>query len=297
MEPKGKKGDVKRPAYVVASEPVGFDLIGADYLRDVEPGEVVVIDDTGLHSSRPFEPEPRRMCLFEYVYFARPDSQLGGADVYEVRKRCGERLLSEHPIAGASAADTVVVPVPDSGVPAAIGAAHQAGLPFEMGLIRSHYVGRTFIEPTQRIRHFGVKLKLNPNAAALRGKRVVVVDDSIVRGTTSRKLVGMLRGAGATEVHVRIASPPTAWPCFYGIDTPTRAELIAASHDVGEIRRYLRADSLGYLSLEGLVDAVNACESRAHATPRDSYCDACFTGRYPIAFDDAGGQRHLPLVP
>ncbi|MEQ9323608.1 MAG: phosphoribosyltransferase family protein, partial [Polyangiaceae bacterium] len=205
----------------------------------------------------------------------------------------------------ATAEDTVVVPVPDSGVPAAIGLSNHTGLPFDMGLIRSHYVGRTFIEPSQSIRNFGVRLKLNPNRAALRGKRVIVVDDSIVRGTTSRKLVGMLRGAGATEVHVRISSPPTSWPCYYGIDTPTRSELIAASHDVEEIRRYLRADSLGYLSLEGLVDAVHESELQSRQSddreveallPRDSYCHACFSGTYPVSFEGEGRPRQLRLV-
>jgi amidophosphoribosyltransferase len=287
--------------WVVASEPVAFELIGARYVRDVEPGELVIIDGAGVQSKRPFETRPRRACLFEHVYFARPDAQLGGADVYDVRKRCGARLVDEHPIEGATAEDTVVVPVPDSGVPAAIGLAQRAGLPFEVGLIRSHYVGRTFIEPQQSIRHFGVKLKLNPNHAALRDKRVVVVDDSIVRGTTSRKLVGMLRAAGAREVHVRISSPPVAWPCFYGIDTPTRAELIAASHGVDEIRRYLTADSLGYLSLAGLVDAVHAVESagrRGLPLARDSYCHACFSGEYAVPFAGAGDAegRQLRLI-
>jgi len=269
-------------AYVVASEPVAFDLIGAELLRDIEPGEMVVIDAQGLRSSRPFDSAPRRMCLFEYVYFARPDSTLGGASVYEVRRRCGARLWDEHPIDGATREDTIVVPVPDSGVPASIGLAQHAGLPFELGLIRSHYVGRTFIEPAQSIRHFGVKLKLNPNRGVLEGKRVLVVDDSIVRGTTSRKLIGMLRGGGAREVHVRIASPPVAWPCFYGIDTPTRSELIASSHTIDEIRRYLAADSVGYLSLDGLTDAVYGIEGRDRELPRDSYCHACFSGEYPV---------------
>ena len=305
MAPTGGEGANHKRAYVVSSEPASFDLIGAELLRDVEPGEMIVIDDRGLRSVRPFDTVPRRMCLFEYVYFARPDSELGGADVYDVRKACGRRLIEEHPVDGATAEDTVVVPVPDSGVPAAIGLSNHTGLPFDMGLIRSHYVGRTFIEPSQSIRNFGVRLKLNPNRAALRGKRVIVVDDSIVRGTTSRKLVGMLRGAGATEVHVRISSPPTSWPCYYGIDTPTRSELIAASHDVEEIRRYLRADSLGYLSLEGLVDAVHESELQSRQSddreveallPRDSYCHACFSGRYPVTFEGEGRPRQLRLV-
>ncbi|MBI4705325.1 MAG: amidophosphoribosyltransferase [Deltaproteobacteria bacterium] len=295
-----------KAAYVVASEPAAFDLVGAELLRDVEPGEILVIDADGLRSQRPFPSRRRRMCLFEYVYFARPDSRLAGAGVYDVRKACGRRLIEEHPVAGANAEGTVVCPVPDSGVPAAIGAAHRAGVPFEMGLIRSHYVGRTFIEPQQSIRHFGARLKLNPNADALRKKRVIVVDDSIVRGTTSRKLVGLLRAAGAREVHVRIASPPTRWPCFYGIDTPTRAELIASSHSVDEIRRYLTADSVGYLSLAGLVAAVREVEGRpasaadtsgAPSQPSfDGYCHACFSGSYPVPLSRADGPCQLRLV-
>ncbi len=295
LPPTSGAEGTKRPAYVVASEPAGFELIGAEPLRDIEPGEMLVIDDEGLHSSRPFEPQPRRMCLFEYVYFARPDSLLEGASVYEVRKLCGKKLIDEHPVEGAGADDTVVIPVPDSGVPAAIGLASHARLPYEMGLIRSHYVGRTFIEPSQSIRHFGVKLKLAPNRVALAGKRIIVVDDSIVRGTTSRKLVGMLRGAGAREVHVRISSPPTTWPCFYGIDTPTRSELIASSHSVEEIRRYLTADSLGYLSLDGLTAAVHEVERQAGRAD-SSYCHACFSGDYPVPVGDERPRRHLRVV-
>ncbi|MBW2529211.1 MAG: amidophosphoribosyltransferase [Deltaproteobacteria bacterium] len=296
----GEQGDPRpRPAYVVSSEPTSFDLIGAERLRDVEPGEMVVIDEGGVASSRPFETRRRRMCLFEYVYFARPDAVLDATSVYEVRKACGRRLFDEHPVEPGAAADVVVVPVPDSGVPAAVGLAAHAGVPFEMGLIRSHYVGRTFIEPQQSIRHFGVRLKLNPNAAALRGKRVIVVDDSIVRGTTSRKLVGMLRAAGAAEVHVRISSPPTQWPCYYGIDTPTRRELIAANHSVEEIRRFLTADSLGYLSLRGLVESVWECERQANPSrvgaSREGYCHACFSGEYPVELERAA-QRQLRLV-
>ncbi|MEM9695516.1 MAG: amidophosphoribosyltransferase [Myxococcota bacterium] len=302
LPPQGShQGGNKKRAYVVSSEPSSFDLIGAERLRDIEPGEMVVIDTTGIKSRRPFEERPRRMCIFEYVYFARPDAHIGGVDVYAVRKALGGRLVEEHPVHGASADDSVVIPVPDSGVPAAIGLAHRARLPFEMGLIRSHYVGRTFIEPSQSIRHFGVRLKLNPNAAALKDKRVIVVDDSIVRGTTSRKLVKMLRGAGAREVHVRISSPPTVWPCFYGIDTPTRSELIAASHSVEEICRYLGADSLGYLSLDGLVDTVHREEQRAvgddeEPPRRDAYCHACFSGEYPVPVGTANRPRQLRLV-
>lgn len=294
-----------RRGYAVSSEPSSFELIGVEHLRDLEPGEMIVVDEHGLHSSRPFDNAPRRTCVFEYVYFARPDSNIDGANVYEVRKLCGGKLFDEYPVEGASAEDTIVVPVPDSGVPAAIGLSQRAGLPFEMGLIRSHYVGRTFIEPQQSIRNFGVRLKLTPNAVALKGKRVIAVDDSIVRGTTSRKLVGMLRSAGAREVHVRISSPPTQWPCFYGIDTPTRAELIAASHDVDEICKYLTADSLGYLSLERLVDAVHevtlsqsagAQPEGAPARPRTSYCHACFSGDYAVPVNGPERPRQLRLV-
>jgi amidophosphoribosyltransferase len=235
------------------------------------------------------------MCLFEYVYFARPDATLENAGVYAVRKALGRRLGVEQPVARGD--DLVVVPVPDSGVPAAVGLAAELGAPFEMGLIRSHYVGRTFIEPQQSIRHFGVRLKLSPNRAVIEGKRVVVVDDSIVRGTTSRKIVRMVRDAGAREVHVRISSPPTAWPCYYGIDTPTRDELIASSHSVPEIASYLGADSLGYLSLEGLVESVRAVEGAAgrERPAADSYCHACFSGQYPIAVPQTKGRR-LNLV-
>jgi amidophosphoribosyltransferase len=235
------------------------------------------------------------MCLFEYVYFARPDATLDGAGVYAVRKALGRRLGVEQPVAAGD--DLVVVPVPDSGVPAAVGLAAEICAPFEMGLIRSHYVGRTFIEPQQSIRHFGVRLKLSPNRAVLEGKRVVVVDDSIVRGTTSRKIVRMVRDAGAREVHVRISSPPTAWPCYYGIDTPTREELIASRQTVPEIAAFLGADSLGYLSLEGLVESVREVEGAAtggEKPPKDSYCHACFSGEYAVPMPQATGRRlHL----
>ncbi len=270
-------------AHVVASEPPAFHLIGAEYVRDVEPGEVVVIGRHGLRSVRPFEPRPTKMCIFEYVYFARPDSSLNGISVYDVRKRLGRILAEEQP------ADVdVVIPVPDSGVASAMGFAEAQGLPFELGLIRSHYVGRTFIEPAQSIRHFGVRLKLSPVRPVLEGKRVAVVDDSIVRGTTSRKIVKMLRDAGAREVHLRISSPPTRWPCFYGIDTPSRGELIASSHSVDEIGRYITSDSLGYLSIEGLHRAVSG----------QGYCDACFSGDYPVPVreKDERAKAKLPIV-
>jgi amidophosphoribosyltransferase len=268
-----------KDAHVVASEPIAFDLIGAEYVRDVDPGEMLVIDSSGVKSIRlPDLPKPQR-CIFEYVYFARPDSKLNGRSVYEVRKELGRRLAREMP----TDAD-VVIPVPDSGVPAAIGYAGERKIPFEMGLIRSHYVGRTFIEPQESIRHFGVRLKLNPVENLLRGKRVVVIDDSIVRGTTSRKIIKMIRDAGAREVHLRISSPPTQWPCYYGIDTPTRRELIASSHSVDEIARYVTADSLAYLSLDGMLDAVTETGDATRDTDRSHFCHACFSGQYAIPF-------------
>jgi amidophosphoribosyltransferase len=287
---KMKRGD--RELSVVASEPTSFDLIGAEMVRDVRPGEVLVIDDDGVRSFFPFEPKPRAMCLFEYVYFARPDAMLEGASVYEVRKELGRKLAEEHPLAG-DQDDGVVVPVPDSGVPAAIGFAEASRLPFQMGLIRSHYVGRTFIEPQDSIRHFGVRLKLNPNRAVLQGKRVIVVDDSVVRGTTSRKIVKMVRDAGAREVHVRVSSPPTKWPCFYGIATPTREELIASSQSTEEIAKYLEADSVGYLTLDALI---NACDTVQGVPSRQAkYCHACFSGEYPVPVPKAPAHR-LRLV-
>ncbi len=275
--------------HVVASESVAFDLIDAELLRPIEPGEMVVIDKAGVRSSRPFAPKQKKACIFEYVYFARPDSNLGGTTVYAARRALGRKLADEHP-----AEVDVVVPVPDSGVPAAMGFAERSGAPFELGLIRSHYVGRTFIEPQASIRHFGVRLKLNPVGSVLRGKRVAVIDDSIVRGTTSRKIVKMIRDAGAKEVHMRVASPPTSWPCYYGIDTPTRRELIAASHTVDEIARYITADSLAYVSLEGMLDAVIGARGRA-ASP-DDFCHACFSGDYPVPFQPAGERRQLRLI-
>ncbi|UQA58727.1 amidophosphoribosyltransferase [Polyangium aurulentum] len=297
----GKMKHAGGEAIVVASEPTSFDLIGATYVRDLEPGEMLVVGPDGVRSSKPFAPQPRKLCIFEHVYFARPDSLIEGASVYEVRKALGRKLAEESPVPGGTdGGDVVVIPVPDSGLPAAIGFADRARAPFEMGLIRSHYVGRTFIEPQQSIRHFGVRLKLSPNRAALQGKRVIVVDDSIVRGTTSRKIVKMVRDAGAKEVHLRISSPPTRWPCFYGIDTPTRSELIAASHSIDEICKYVTADSVGYLSLEGLVTAVRSIERAAQTDGREpgqeTYCHACFSGAYPVAFAPAHKGRQLRLV-
>lgn len=258
-----------KDAWVVTSETTALALIDADFVRELEPGEVLVIDEKGVESSFPFEARRPARCIFELVYFARPDSQVFGQGVFGVRKQLGRRLAEEQPAPG-----DVVIAVPDSGVPAAMGYAEASGLRYDQGLIRSHYVGRTFIEPQQSIRHFGVKLKLAPIRTALEGKRVVVVDDSIVRGTTSRKIVKMLRDAGAREVHLRISSPPTAWPCFYGIDTPSRNELIAASHTVEEIARYVTADSLGFLSLQGLEEAVGDPTG-------GTWCTACFSGQYP----------------
>ncbi len=278
---------ILKDAHVFASEPPAFELIGAEYLRDVEPGEMIVVNRSGVTSLRPFETKPQRSCIFEHVYFARPDSTLGGVSVYEARKRLGTILAEEQPC------DVdVAIAVPDSGVASAMGFAQKLGVPYDMGLIRSHYVGRTFIEPAQSIRHFGVKLKLSPVRKVLEGKRVAVIDDSIVRGTTSRKIVKMLRDAGAKEVHMRISSPPTRWPCFYGIDTPSRGELIASSHSPSEIAKYITSDTLGYLSMEGLHRAVGG------AAGPGGYCDACFSGNYsvPFASEGSGTKRALPLA-
>ncbi len=263
-----------KDAWVVASESCAFDLIGAETIRDIEPGELIAVDGQGLRSFHPFPKAKPAMCIFEHIYFARPDSRIYGHNVYMTRKALGRRLAKEAPVVA-----DLVIPVPDSGVPAAIGFSEGANIPFETGLIRNHYVGRTFIEPEQRIRHFGVKVKLNAVREVLEGKRVVVVDDSIVRGTTSRKIVKMIRHAGAKEVHMRISSPPIVSPCFYGIDTPSKKELIGASHRVEEIRKYITADSLAYLSLEGMLAASPGDDDR--------YCNACFTENYPIPFTKA----------
>lgn len=263
----GQLGD----AWIVCSETCALDLIGAKHVRDVEPGEVIVVSEAGLRSIKPFPTQPLSHCVFEHVYFARPDSYVFGRSVNEVRTEMGRILATE-----AAAPADVVVPIPDSGVCAAIGYAEAAGLPMKMGLIRNHYVGRTFIEPQQSIRHFSVRVKLNPVRSILEGRRVVLVDDSIVRGTTSRKIVKMVKAAGATEVHLRISCPPTISPCFYGVDTPSRSELIAATHTVEEIRKYVEADSLAYLSLGGLRHAVGS--------EQKSYCTSCYTGVYPVAF-------------
>lgn len=276
----GKLGD----AYVFASETCALDIIGAQYEREVEPGEIVVIDDSGLKSLKPFENVPARPCIFEYVYFARPDSLMGGKSVYEVRKNIGAELAKEEPVNGAD----FIVPVPDSGTPAAIGYAQQSGLPFELGIIRNHYVGRTFIEPTQQIRHLGVKLKHNANRKFIEGKSVVLVDDSIVRGTTSRKIVDMVRSAGAKEVHMRISSPPIRYSSFYGIDTPTTSELLAHSMSVDEICKHIGADTLAYVSIDGLYRALGK-EKRNNDQPQ--FEDACFTGDYPVPLIDRDNNR------
>lgn len=271
----GKLGD----SYVLASETCAFDIIGADFIRDVEPGEMVVIRKDGLESFSPFEEKGSRFCIFEYIYFARPDSFMGGKSVYEMRKNIGAELAREAPCEEAD----IVVPVPDSGVSSAIGYAEVSRIPFELGIVRNHYVGRTFIEPSDRIRNLGVKLKHNANKAYIEGKKVVLIDDSIVRGTTSRKIVEMVRNAGAKEVHMRISSPPTSSSCFYGIDTPSTRELLASTHDTEEIRKMIEADSLAYISVDGLYRAVGE-------TGRDSscpqFCDACFTGEYPVRLVD-----------
>jgi amidophosphoribosyltransferase len=262
---EGHDGEV---SWMVASETCAFDLLNAQYVRDIEPGEMLRISRAGLESIHFSAPKPHQYCIFEHVYFSRPDSIVFGRAVNESREMLGRLLAREHP-----AEADMVVPIPDSGVPAAIGFALESKIPFRMGLIRNHYIGRTFIEPSQAIRNFGVKLKLNPVRSLIAGKRVVLIDDSIVRGTTSRKLVRMVREAGAKEVHMRISCPPTISPCYYGVDTPTKEELIASSNTPEEIRKYLGADSLGYLSLPGLRQAVNDTEGK--------FCTSCYTGVYP----------------
>ncbi len=269
-------------AWVVASETCAFDLIEAEYVRDIEPGEVLVMDARGITSHKMPQAACYTPCVFEFIYFARPDSRVFGANVYEVRKKLGARLAIEHPVEA-----DVVIPVPDSGIPASIGYAEESGIPFDMGIVRNHYVGRTFIEPKDSIRHFGVKIKLNTIKDVIKGKRVVVIDDSIVRGTTSRKIIKMIRAAGAREVHMRISSPPTVCPCYYGIDTPRSEDLIASSHSVEEINGYITSDTLGYLSNEGLYHAVKEAGN--------SFCDACFTGKYPVDAFRAEAEPQLAL--
>ena len=265
-----------KEAWVVASETCAFDLIEAQYVRDVQPGEMIVINERGLHSSFPFATQQPSQCIFEHVYFARPDSLVFGHSVNESRHKMGKKLALEHP-----ADAEIVIPVPDSGVGAAIGFAAQSGLKFRMGITRNHYVRRTFIEPRQSIRSFGVRVKLNPVRHLIEGRRVVLIDDSLVRGTTSQKIVRMVREAGAKEVHMRISCPPTVSPCYYGVDTPTRAELIAAQASVEEVRRFIEADTLGYLSLEGMLEATGIAPTQS--------CTACWTGNYPTAVAGATG--------
>ena len=276
-------------AHIVTSETCALDIIGADYLRDVEPGEMVVLDESGIHSIRPFPAAASRFCIFEYIYFARPDSVVEGRSVYEARKRIGAELARESRVEA-----DVVIPVPDSGVPAAIGYAEEAEIPFELGIIRNHYVGRTFIEPTDQIRHLGVRLKHNANRAFIKDRRVILVDDSIVRGTTSAKIVEMVRAAGAKAVHMRIAAPPTTQSCFYGIDTPQREELLASRYDVAGMAEYIGADSLAFVSLDGLYRAVG---QPRRDPERPQFCDACFTGAYPTRLtdlaDNSPGQLSL----
>ena len=275
--------------WVLASETCALDIVGAEFVRDVEPGEIVVINDQGVHSIRPFGRLIPRFCVFEYIYFARPDSVVEGTPVYEARKRIGVELARESHVPA-----DVIVPVPDSGVPAAMGYAVESGLPFELGIIRNHYVGRTFIEPTDQIRHLGVKLKHSANRPMLAGRRVVLVDDSIVRGTTTRKIVEMVRQAGAAEVHMRISSPPTTHSCFYGIDTPEQGKLLAARNSVEEMAQLIGADSLAFLSLDGLYRAL----ARPGRDASPCYCDACFTGDYPIPLPDmaSNDSRQLSLL-
>lgn len=266
----GKQGN----AYVLASETCALDIVGASFVRDLDPGEMVVIDKNGIESRKPFQPQSHRFCIFEYIYFARPDSILEGRGVYHARKAIGAELALESP-----ADADLVVPVPDSGVPAALGFSEASKIPFDLGIIRNHYIGRTFIQPTQKGRNDSVKMKHNANPSTVAGKRVVLVDDSIVRGTTSRKIVSMMRAAGAAEVHMRIASPPTTSPCFYGVDTPDRDQLIAAQKTIDEIASDIGADSLGFISIDGLYRAMGET-SRNNANPQ--FCDACFTSDYPI---------------
>jgi amidophosphoribosyltransferase len=271
--------------WVVASETAALDIVGASFVREVEPGEFIAIDENGLRSQHWAEQDPKG-CLFEYVYLARPDTTIAGRGIHATRVAVGERLAKEHPVEA-----DLVIPVPESGTPAAIGYAKASGIPYGSGFVKNSYVGRTFIQPSQTIRQLGIRLKLNPLREIIEGKRIVVVDDSIVRGNTQRAIVRMLREAGALEIHVRISSPPVKWPCFYGIDFASRAELIASGLEVEEIRRSIGADSLGYVSLEGLIEATQISESQL--------CQACFTGKYPIAIpaDMSEGKMRLEITP
>ena len=271
----GQIGD----GWVLSSETCALDIIGAQFVREIDPGEMVVISENGVESHFPFRPVSSRFCIFEHVYFSRPDSIIRGRSVYETRRQIGIELAKESPVDA-----DLVCPVPDSGTPAAIGYSHESGIPYAMGIIRNQYMGRTFIEPTEQIRNMGVRLKLNVNRALIKHKRVILVDDSVVRGTTSRKIKEMILDAGAKEVHFRIASPPTAWPCFYGVDTPNRDKLLAATMSEEEMRDHLQVDSLKFISLDGLYRAVGEASGRSKKCPQ--YCDACFSGEYPVAPSD-----------
>ena len=282
-------GSLGEEGFVLSSETCALDIIGARFVREIEPGEMVVISKGHIESSRPFGPSTGRFCIFEHVYFSRPDSIIGGRSVYETRRQIGVELAREAPVEA-----DLVCPVPDSGTPAAIGYAHESGIPYGMGIIRNQYMGRTFIEPTEQIRNMGVRLKLNVNRALVAGKRVVLVDDSVLRGTTSRKIKDMILDAGAAEVHFRIASPPTAWPCFYGVDTPDRDKLLAAQMSEEQMRDWIGVDSLAFVSLDGLYRAVGEAKGRDAKCPR--YCDACFSGDYPVApFDQL--ERGFQMKP
>ncbi|WP_109806568.1 amidophosphoribosyltransferase [Sphingosinithalassobacter portus] len=278
----GKRGDT----VIVASETVGLDVVGAEFVREIEPGELIVVKGTEIESHRPFPPRAPRPCIFEYVYFSRPDSKAvsAGRSVYAVRKAIGAQLAKETPIDA-----DIVIPVPDSGTPAAIGYAQESGIPFELGIIRSHYMGRTFIQPTDEIRHEGVRLKHNANRDVVAGKRIVLIDDSIVRGTTSHKIVQMMRDAGATEVHMRIASPPTKNPCFYGVDTPEKAKLLAANKSLEQMTDHIKADSLAFISMDGLYKALG----EAGRGEQPSHCDACFSGEYPTPLTDQRDRENV----
>ena len=286
----GRIGKTGTGGWVLASETCALDIVGAEFVRDIEPGEIVVINDQGVQSIKPFGAGRSRFCVFEYIYFARPDSVVEGMPVYDARQRIGRELARESPVDA-----DVIVPVPDSGVPSAMGYSAESGIPFELGIIRNHYVGRTFIEPTDSIRNLGVKLKHSANRSVLAGRRVVLVDDSIVRGTTSRKIVEMVRAAGAAEVHMRISSPPTTHSCFYGIDTPERDKLLAAQHSIAEMANLIGADSLAFVSLDGLYRAL---QQPGRDAARPHYCDACFTGEYPIPLPDQvdNADRQLSLL-
>ncbi|MEM7742071.1 MAG: amidophosphoribosyltransferase [Pseudomonadota bacterium] len=275
--------------WILSSETCALDIIGAEFVREIEPGEMVIINQGGVQSSRPFDEAESRFCVFEYVYFSRPDSVIGGLSVYEARRRIGEELAREAPVEA-----DIVCPVPDSGTPAAIGYAQASGIPYAMGIVRNAYVGRTFIEPSQHIRDMGVRLKLNVNRAIVEGKRVILVDDSVVRGTTSMKIKEMILEAGAKEVHFRIASPPTKWSCFYGVDTPEREKLLAARMTQDQMRDHLGVDSLRFISLDGLYRACGFPAGRNTARPQ--FCDACFSGDYPIAPSDAQARGELEAV-